>query len=127
MTRLNKDQKIIAGGTIAVLVIFGVWLYGQKASAPANTEENMQNESQDTAPQDNSSGATGGSPDAANNPATEQNNSSGDSETAISPKDTSDAAIEKDLSSIDSQINNLGNDSADIDKGLSDQPVEQDQ
>jgi uncharacterized protein (DUF3084 family) len=127
MARLTKDQKIIAGGTIAVLVIFGLWLYVQKASAPENTAENTQNELQNATGESNASGTTEESSGTANKPADGQNNVSADSETATSPKDTSDAAIEKDLSSIDSQINNLGNDSADIDKGLNDQPVEQDQ
>lgn len=126
MTRLTRDQKIIAGGTIAVLVIFGLWLYAQKASAPTDTAGNAQSELQKST-EDNSSDTTKKPSSTANNPAAGQDNASGDSETATSPKDISDAAIEKDLSSIDSQINNLGNDSADIDKGLNDQPVEQDQ
>jgi cytoskeletal protein RodZ len=42
---------------------------------------------------------------------------------ASSPKDTSDAALDKDLSSVDSQMQGLDTDSASIDSGLNDKPL----
>jgi hypothetical protein len=42
-------------------------------------------------------------------------------------KDDSNAALNQDLNSIDSQLNGLSSDSANIDQGLNDQPVSQGQ
>ncbi len=41
------------------------------------------------------------------------------------PTDDSNAALNQDLTSIDSQLNGLASDSASVDQGLNDQPVTQ--
>jgi hypothetical protein len=46
---------------------------------------------------------------------------------STSPTDTSNAALNQDLTSIDAQLNGLASDSANIDQGLNDQPVSQGQ
>ncbi|MFH1246239.1 MAG: hypothetical protein V1489_00495 [Candidatus Liptonbacteria bacterium] len=44
-----------------------------------------------------------------------------------SSTDTSNAALDKDLSNIDSQLNGLASDTANIDQSLNDQPIPQGQ
>jgi len=46
---------------------------------------------------------------------------------ASSPSDTSDSALDGDLSSIDAQLKGLNADASSVDQGLNDQPIEQGQ
>ncbi len=62
-----------------------------------------------------------------NQPAGTSAGISGNVSGQTSPTDTSDAALNQDLSSLDNQLNGLSSDSASINQSLNDQPVTQGQ
>ncbi len=92
------SKKAIIGTIIVIVVIgVGVWLHSNSRS------DSMENE-------------TIGSPSAMKTPTTTTPGN-----LATSNKDTSDAAITQDMSSIDAQMNGLNSDNASADQGLSNQ------
>lgn len=119
---MTKSTKIaIAAAAAITVIIIGAWIYAKNIK-PQEKQDTQQS-------QDN---LIDGTPTQKNPANGEENGQAGDSgddgnNGATSSKDTSDTALDKDLSIIDSQINNLQIDSSDIDKGLNDQPIEQDQ
>lgn len=123
---LTKSQKVIVGIIVAVAIILGLWMYIDSATAPAVTNQNASDQSQNSSSEESLDENASSGSDTMDN-STAQQNAEGDSTSTTSPNDTSDSAIDKDLSSIDSQIGNLGIDSAGIDQGLNDQPIEQEQ
>lgn len=120
---MTQSKKIIAVIAVAVVLVGAMWWFIESANAPAEQESNNTNQTQNNSanqiPHQNTQ--TGSKENQQNMPA---NNSDA---SATSPTDTSDAAIDKDLSSVDNQMNNLNADSGSIDQGLNDQPIAQGQ
>jgi hypothetical protein len=130
---MSQTTKIVIGAAIVALVIGGIWFYLQSANTPAAPEQNTPNESQNnltnnssqnTPSDQNAPADTQPTAPATNNNATD-NTDTNAATTATPASDTSDTAIDKDLSSVDSQVKGLSTDSASIDQGLNDQPIAQ--
>ena len=100
---MSRSLKITLWVIVAIVVIGGIWWYvswQQTAQAPAPTSSNTQQQ-----------GAVGG------NVPGPAGLSAGNSNTALT----------QDLSSLDAQLNGLASDSASVDQGLNDQPIQQGQ
>lgn len=60
-----------------------------------------------------------------NKPTTAPSDKSNTSAPAVTAENSTDASLDKDLQGIDVQMNGLSSDSASIDQGLNDKPIEQ--
>jgi hypothetical protein len=104
---MSKTSTVVVWAVIVIIVVVAiVWFVmgqnGAAPSAPAYPAPTSQN-----APAANVPSATGG--------------------LTASPSDTSNAALNQDLTDINNQLNGLASDTASIDQGLNDQPVPQGQ
>lgn len=102
---MSYKAKIITGVIVAVVVIGGAWFelsMENKTNSPAAYQTNVGTQ----------------------NPTTTNSNSAG---TGVSQTDTSNAGLQADLSSVDSQMNGFASDNTSINQGMSDQPVQQSQ
>ena len=100
MPQSSKTIWIVVAVAV-VLVLGGVWWYGQSGSgynAPVSDQSQSGGDNQAAAPSGNPSASLQGS---------------------------SDASIDGDLSTYDSQMKGLTSDSASVDQSLNDQPVAQ--
>ena len=100
---MSKTAKIVLWVVVLIIVIVVIawFVISQGTSAP-------------TAPTAQNAPATNGAPSASGSLST-------------SPADTSNAALNQDLTSINSELNGLASDSANVNQGLNDQPVTQGQ
>ena len=90
------SQKVVIGIIVVVVLLGGLWWFASQQGVPAVNPGNM--------------------------PAAGNNTNNG---AAISGRSTSDASLNQDLSNVDSQMNGFSADSANVDKGLNDQPIPQ--
>jgi hypothetical protein len=106
---MSKTSKIVLWIVILVVIVGGVWF---ALSRNKGGQQAMVSPAQPTTPVTTQN----------QNPATPQTPSVAPSATqTTSPTDTSNAALGQDLTNIDSQINGLNSDSANVDQSLSQQ------
>ena len=98
----SKTTLWIAIAVVLVIIFGGIWWYGQSGTniPTSNT----------LAPQSGQSGAQ---------------NTQG--QNAVSAQNNSDASLNQDLSSLDTQLNSLSADSQSVHQGLNDEPIPQGQ
>ena len=109
---MPTNTKIVLWIVVAVVVVGGAWWWlsmSQTAVAPANQNITSQNNPSAQTQTGGTAGANGAAP---------QTN-------GVSATDNSNAALQTDLSNIDSQMNSFASDNASVNQGLSDQPVQQ--
>lgn len=102
---MSKSTQVALWIAVAVLVVGGlvIWMVGNQTAAPSPAAQ---------------------APNASTTNQAAAGQTSGNSMVSNS---TSDAAFQGDLANIDSQMNSFSSDSASIDQGLNDQPVQQQQ
>ena len=97
---MATSSKWIIGVVIVILIILGYWMFSRSAQAPMTN----------TAP----TVAT----------TTDRSTVTPSVSVVANPSDSSDTAINQDLSNIDAQINSLNTDTTNVDQGLNDKSVQ---
>ena len=107
---MTTTAKTILWIIVAIVVIGAIWWWvsmSQTATAPTTGQANQP---------------------AANIPTTNINSTASSTTTpGVSATDSSNAALQTDLSNIDTQMNGFSSDNTNVNNGLNDQPVQQSQ
>jgi cytoskeletal protein RodZ len=107
---MSTTLKIVLGVVVAVVVVGGIWWWvaaSKTAEAPAVSTTQTQNMTPTSTAMNTST------PPAPSN--------------GVSATDSSNAALQADLSNIDTQMNGFSSDNASVSQGMNDQPVQQSQ
>lgn len=98
---MSQNSKIILG--VLIIIIIGIIWWGMAGQSGAPAPVNQPPTSQNNPPATQNTPANSGLP---------------------ASTDNSDVALTQDLSLIDSQMNKLNSDSASVDQGLNDKPIQ---
>jgi len=108
---MSTTGKITAWVVVAIVVAGGIWWwFSMSQNAVSPTAVNLPSQPANQAPAQQNPAGVNPAPAAAN---------------GVSAIDNSNAALQTDLSNIDSQMNGFSSDNASISQGLNDQPVQQ--